>query len=93
MAKRRKEPRVPLSTTDTTLPADWWAIEHVIAYLAGQGRPIAASTWTAYVARGDAPAPDRRFGRSPAWSPRTIRQWQAQRRGRGWRSGQTGGRP
>lgn len=40
---------------------------------------IAPSTWRAYVARGQAPQPDRRIGREPLWSPRTIERWQASR--------------
>ena len=72
------------------LPADWWAIEDVCAYLAAQGHPIAPRTWTGYVARGHAPAAERRFGRTPAWTPATVRNWDSTRRGRGWRAGLRG---
>ncbi|SBT63117.1 hypothetical protein GA0070622_0058 [Micromonospora sediminicola] len=50
----------------------------VRAYLAEQGRPMAARTWTSYVSRGQAPAPVRRVGRTPVWSPEDVRQWAAE---------------
>jgi predicted DNA-binding transcriptional regulator AlpA len=37
---------------------------------------------TRYGARGDFPEPDATFGRSPAWLPETIDNWQANRPGR-----------
>ena len=30
---------------------------------------VRPKTWTYYVARGYAPEPDRRYGRTPVWSP------------------------
>lgn len=65
------------------LPTDWWTTADVLAYLKSVGVPISDTTWRAYVARGQAPAPDRLFGRSPAWLPSTIRDWQASRPRRG----------
>src|SRR5436309_2298959 len=59
--------RMPMAPAE--LPSDWWDIDQVRAYLASQGRPITSSTWTAYVARGQAPAAERRFGRTPVWAP------------------------
>lgn len=76
--------------TSTDLPTDWWAVEDVCAYLASQGRPIGASTWTGYVARGQAPRATRRFGRTPVWVPATVKTWDGVRRGRGWRAGEKG---
>lgn len=38
---------------------------------------------------GDLPPPDRRFGRSPVWTPETIESWMPTRPGRG----AGGGRP
>jgi predicted DNA-binding transcriptional regulator AlpA len=56
------------------LPTDWWTVEHVAAYLG-----ISAGTWRSYVAREQAPAADRLFGRSPAWRPRTVKTWDESR--------------
>jgi hypothetical protein len=47
---------------------------------------IAASTWRAYVARGQAPAADGTWSPDPAWAARpfwwasTIETWRAERR-------------
>jgi hypothetical protein len=41
--------------------------DQVLAYLAGNGRAIQPGTWSAYVARGQAPAPARKVGRTPLW--------------------------
>ncbi|RBJ09797.1 hypothetical protein DRA43_03995 [Micromonospora provocatoris] len=58
------------ATDPTELPDDWWTAAECAAYLG-----IARGTWTAYVAREQAPAPDRMFGRSPAWRPKTVKAW------------------
>lgn len=68
-----------------------WTREQVLAHLAEAGMPVAPDTWSAYVSRGQAPAPLRRVGRTPVWDPADVRAWQDGRRGRGWRAG-TGGR-
>ncbi|GAA3250925.1 hypothetical protein GCM10010532_097870 [Dactylosporangium siamense] len=65
------------------LPTDWWTTEDVLAYLRSAGAPISRVTWAAYVSRGQAPAADRMFGRSPAWRPAAVRGWQATRPRRG----------
>jgi predicted DNA-binding transcriptional regulator AlpA len=65
------------------LPEDWWTTDHILAFLASVGAPISRATWAAYVSRGQAPTADRMFGRSPAWRPATIREWQASRPRRG----------
>lgn len=70
------------------LPSDWWAVEDVCAFLASRGRPIVASTWTGYVARGQAPVAARRFGSTPVWDPATVTSWDSARRGQGWRAGE-----
>ena len=70
-------------TTDDDLPADWWTTENVLAYLKTAGAPVSRATWAAYVSRGQAPAADRMFGRSPAWRPAAVRAWQAARPRRG----------
>jgi hypothetical protein len=76
---------LPLMTkaTERELPQDWWTTEDVLAFLRSVGAPISRSTWSSYVARGQAPAPDRIFGRSSAWKPAAIREWQAGRPRRG----------
>jgi predicted DNA-binding transcriptional regulator AlpA len=71
------------TTTDTELPSDWWSTADVLAYLKSVGAPISRATWSAYVARGQAPAPDRMFGKSPVWRPKAVKDWQAARPRRG----------
>lgn len=46
--------------------------DQVLAYLAGKGRTIMPGTWSAYVARSQAPQPARRVGRTPLWDPRAV---------------------
>lgn len=36
---------------------------------------VAPNTFRAYVARGQAPAPDVRFGRTPGWLEATLEEW------------------
>ena len=72
-------------TTTDQLPADWWTITDVLAFLRSAGAPISRATWGAYVSRGQAPSPDRVFGRSPVWRPDAVRQWQSARPRRGSR--------
>lgn len=47
---------------------------------------VAPSTWRDYVARGYAPAPDGRLGRTPWWRPATITTWLETRPGQGART-------
>src|SRR5947199_5706826 len=72
-----------MSETTADLPRDWWTTDDVLAFLRSVGAPISRATWAAYVSRGQAPAPDRMFGRSPAWRPAAVREWQASRPRRG----------
>jgi predicted DNA-binding transcriptional regulator AlpA len=72
-------------TTSDELPADWWSTTDVLAFLKSAGVPISRATWGAYVSRGQAPSPDRVFGRSPVWRPDAVRDWQAARPRRGSR--------
>ncbi|MGW7331221.1 hypothetical protein ACWGIU_22020 [Streptomyces sp. NPDC054840] len=44
----------------------------VLRYLREHGRPIAVSTWSAYVARGQAPKPARHVNRTPLWDRADI---------------------
>lgn len=44
----------------------------VLRYLREHGRPIAVSTWSAYVARGQAPKPARHVQRTPLWDRADI---------------------
>lgn len=78
--------RVPspvMAETRRELPDDWWTTDDVLAFLRSVGAPISRVTWAAYVSRGQAPTADRMFGRSPAWRPAAIREWQAARPRRG----------
>jgi hypothetical protein len=79
----RRVPSRLMSETTGELPGDWWTTEDVLAFLRSVGAPISRATWAAYVSRGQAPAPDRMFGRSPAWRPAAVRDWQASRPRRG----------
>ena len=72
-----------MSEMSRDLPADWWTTEDVLEFLRSAGAPVSRPTWASYVSRGQAPAPDRMFGRSPAWRPSAIRDWQASRPRRG----------
>ena len=56
----------------------------VLQILAAAGHPIAAGTWRAYVARGEAPQPARRVGRTPLWDDEEIRAWVEARPGPGY---------
>ncbi|MFI6333282.1 hypothetical protein ACIBBG_34200 [Micromonospora chersina] len=42
------------------LPDDWWTTADVLDYLGSLGAGIACSTWSTYVARGQAPAAEGR---------------------------------
>lgn len=44
----------------------------VLTYLRENGRPIAVSTWSSYVARGQAPKPAQHVGRTPLWDQADI---------------------
>jgi len=59
---------------------DWWLLEDVAVFL-----DSSKSTVTAYRSRGQLPREDTLFGRSPAWRPKTIRDWAVSRPGHGWR--------
>lgn len=47
---------------------------------------ISPGTWRNYVARGRAPQPDGRLGRTPWWHRATIDTWVAARPGQGART-------
>ena len=49
----------------------------VLDRLAAAGRPIAASTWRSYVARGQAPEPALHVGSTPLWAAADIDEWAA----------------
>jgi hypothetical protein len=64
----------------------WWASEDVRAYLASVGKTITRSTWSSYVARGQAPKPGKRAGSAPLWHADVIREWHSARAGQGART-------
>lgn len=47
---------------------------------------ISPDTFSAYVSRGQAPAPARYVGRTPLWSESEVRQWTESRPGKGART-------
>lgn len=47
---------------------------------------VARSTFTGYVARGQAPAPVRHVGRTPLWDESKVKQWAESRPGQGRRT-------
>lgn len=49
----------------------------VLRYLRAAGRPVAPSTWSSYVARGQAPQPSRWVSRTPLWERAHIDEWVA----------------
>ena len=51
-----------------------WTIDDVADFCG-----ISTHTWRSYVSRGQAPAPDQVYGRTPVWRPQTIRDWHSQR--------------
>jgi len=67
------------------LPEDWWTTADVLDYLRSVGSGISRSTWSTYVARGQAPAADGRVGAYPVWRPATVKSWQESRPGHGGR--------
>lgn len=78
-----RSPRSLLATLTAVVEpsrTDWWLLEDVAVFL-----DSSKSTVTAYRSRGQLPAADTTFGRSPAWRPQTIRDWAARRPGQGWR--------
>lgn len=86
MVERADRVRSPvMGETDSDLPQDWWTTDDVLTFLRSVGTPISRATWAGYVSRGQAPAADRMFGRSPAWRPAAVRQWQSSRPRRGSR--------
>lgn len=47
---------------------------------------VTADTFSAYVSRGQAPAPSRHIGRTPLWDEATVRAWAGLRPGKGSRA-------
>lgn len=74
-----------MTENEADLPTDWWSVTDVLRYLESAGSSITSATWYAYVSRGQAPQPDRMFGRAPAWKPDTVQSWQSSRPRRGAR--------
>ena len=62
---------------------EWWTSTEVLEYLASQGQESTLDTWGGYYRRGQAPAPERKVGRTLLWRPPAIREWSAARPGPG----------
>lgn len=60
--------------------------DDVIARLKTYDIHITPHTWSAYVARGQAPEPARRISRTPLWTPEQIDHWATSRPGQGART-------
>jgi hypothetical protein len=69
------DPHTPVPSYEAGAADDGWTRGQVLDYLREKGRPIAPGTWSSYVARGQAPAPIKRVGRTPLWDPRSIKSW------------------
>lgn len=54
--------------------------------MAESGTEISASTWRSYVARGQAPAPVEKIGRTPLWKRGEVIEWANNRPGQGART-------
>lgn len=59
---------------------DRLTVTEVLALLVEQGRTITASTWRAYVARGQAPAPAVHISRTPLWDRAEVIAWNTRER-------------
>ncbi len=59
---------------------DLLTVADVLTLLTELGRPISASTWRAYVARGQAPAPAAHISRTPLWDRAEVIAWNARER-------------
>ena len=53
--------------------------DQVVELLADRGRQITTATWSAYVARNEAPQPAGYVGRTPMWSHDEVTLWQTDR--------------
>jgi len=82
----RPDPRAGAAAWQPGPSDDLLTRQQVIARLRRQGISITPSTWSAYTARGQAPAPGRYVSRTPLWSAAAIDAWTAQRPGRGART-------
>ncbi len=85
MNKEGNTPANPADSTPRVLPADWWTTADVLEYLRSVGSGVSRSTWSTYVARGQAPAAEGRVGAYPVWRPATVKSWQERRPGHGGR--------
>lgn len=69
----------PVPSVEEGAADDGMTRDMVLRYLAGAGRSIAPSTWSSYVARGQAPRPARRVSRTPLWARADIDSWLAEK--------------
>lgn len=68
-------PGTPVPSLDEGAADEGMTRDMVLRYLRAAGRPIAVSTWSGYVARGQAPKPARKVGRTPLWDQADIDAW------------------
>ncbi|MFJ3201039.1 helix-turn-helix transcriptional regulator [Streptomyces sp. NPDC086989] len=65
-------PDTPVPSLEAGVADQGMTRDMVLRYLREHGRPIAVSTWSAYVARGQAPKPARHVERTPLWDRADI---------------------
>lgn len=68
-------PDAPVPSADAGAADTGMTREQVLDWLRAHGRAIAPGTWSAYVTRGQAPAPSRRVARTPLWDLDEIAAW------------------
>jgi hypothetical protein len=64
--------QIPVESSEGSATDQYLTRDQALAYMRERGRDISVSTWSAYVARKQAPPPDRRIGRTPLWRPETL---------------------
>lgn len=78
MSRRYAAPMAERVTIDGV---EWWTAD-AVSEETGERR----QTFSAYVARGQAPKPGMTIGRTPLWEAKAIRAWVKTRPGRGART-------
>jgi hypothetical protein len=70
----------PVSSLDAGAADQGMTRDMVLRYLRDAGRNIGPSTWSSYVARGQAPKPARHVQRTPLWERADIDAWLGRQR-------------
>lgn len=75
------DPHTPVASYAAGAADSGMTRQQVLDYLRTRGRHIEPGTWSSYVARGQAPTPTRKVGRTPLWALEDIAAWWEQRKG------------